>query len=224
MSDFREAPITHDEGGLPGGVLLQAGPFLILALAGLWLRRHFDELPARVPVHWNVSGNADRFVARTPQGVAGPLWVGAAVCALFLVMQILIRYGAPRSGMRPLSLKILLAVEYFIAFLFCGILSAMVTGGRMLAPVLALSFAGALVLLVATLALARKPRAAPRPGSGGQWRGGFFYVDAEDPALFVPKRYGIGYTFNYGNPLALVITVLLLLAPVAIAFLALSAR
>jgi uncharacterized membrane protein len=32
------------------------------------------------------------------------------------------------------------------------------------------------------------------------WRGGLFYVNREDPALFVPRRFGIGWTLNFGNP------------------------
>ena len=32
------------------------------------------------------------------------------------------------------------------------------------------------------------------------WRSGLFYVNREDPALFVPRRFGIGWTFNFGNP------------------------
>ncbi|MGA6973989.1 MAG: DUF5808 domain-containing protein [Candidatus Binatus sp.] len=31
------------------------------------------------------------------------------------------------------------------------------------------------------------------------WKLGIFYIDKDDPAIFVPKRYGIGYTLNFGN-------------------------
>jgi uncharacterized membrane protein len=29
---------------------------------------------------------------------------------------------------------------------------------------------------------------------------GLFYVNGEDPALMVEKRFGIGYTINFGHP------------------------
>lgn len=32
----------------------------------------------------------------------------------------------------------------------------------------------------------------------GKWKG-LFYSNSDDPALFVPKRHGIGYTLNFGN-------------------------
>ena len=31
------------------------------------------------------------------------------------------------------------------------------------------------------------------------WKWGIFYVNPDDPAIIVPKRYGIGYTLNFGN-------------------------
>lgn len=34
------------------------------------------------------------------------------------------------------------------------------------------------------------------------WRGGLFYVNREDGALVVPRRFGVGWTLNFGNPRA----------------------
>jgi uncharacterized membrane protein len=31
------------------------------------------------------------------------------------------------------------------------------------------------------------------------WVGGLFFVDRTDPSMMVEKRFGLGYTFNYGN-------------------------
>jgi hypothetical protein len=41
-------------------------------------------------------------------------------------------------------------------------------------------------------------RTGQRPPDAA-WKGPF-YSNANDPALLVPKRYGIGYTLNFGNP------------------------
>jgi uncharacterized membrane protein len=35
------------------------------------------------------------------------------------------------------------------------------------------------------------------------WVLGMFYVNREDPSLFVERRFGLGYTLNFGNPRAL---------------------
>lgn len=37
------------------------------------------------------------------------------------------------------------------------------------------------------------------------WRGGLFYINRQDHALLVPRRYGLGWTFNFGNPRAAIL-------------------
>ena len=39
------------------------------------------------------------------------------------------------------------------------------------------------------------------------WVWGMFYVDRDDPSIMVEKRFGIGYTLNYGNRTAILIVV-----------------
>jgi uncharacterized membrane protein len=64
-----------------------------------------------------------------------------------------------------------------------------------------------------------------KPVPAEAWKAGVFYFNREDPALFVPKRFGIGYTINFANRWAwLVIGVLVVLiaAPFVFSALALS--
>lgn len=39
-------------------------------------------------------------------------------------------------------------------------------------------------------------------GADDRWRWGLFYLDRDDPALFVQSRCGAGYTLNYGRVMA----------------------
>jgi len=32
------------------------------------------------------------------------------------------------------------------------------------------------------------------------WYAGLFYNNPDDPAVFVPKRFGVGWTINFGHP------------------------
>ena len=34
------------------------------------------------------------------------------------------------------------------------------------------------------------------------WPGGLIYINREDPALLVPRRFGLGWALNFGNPRA----------------------
>jgi uncharacterized membrane protein len=65
--------------------------------------------------------------------------------------------------------------------------------------------------VVATVAyVARTPPDRTR-AQRDHWRG-VIYVNREDPALFVPKRFGIGWTLNFGRPASWIV----LGAPVAV--------
>jgi hypothetical protein len=47
-----------------------------------------------------------------------------------------------------------------------------------------------------------EPAGPPEVTPLGCWRaGGLVYVNPDDPVLFVQKRDGMGYTFNFGNRL-----------------------
>lgn len=47
---------------------------------------------------------------------------------------------------------------------------------------------------------------------------GAFYINRDDPSIFVEKRFGIGYTINFGNPkaVALLVAFLAIIAFVAV--------
>ena len=116
----------------------------------------------------------------------------------------------------------MLAIEYWLAVLM-GLLSLAVLRSNLAAPLPGLWF----ILPVETLLIATIFFLAYRAGQGGWrwgasaeraapdsapvgdrtrdecWKLGLFYVNREDPALFVEKRFGIGWTINFGNPRAL---------------------
>ena len=48
------------------------------------------------------------------------------------------------------------------------------------------------------------------------WYGDFFYNNSNDPAVFVPKRYGLGWTVNFGQPAGKLILIGTLLLPLVL--------
>ncbi len=51
------------------------------------------------------------------------------------------------------------------------------------------------------------------------WIAGLIYYNPDDPDLRVPKRYGYGWTINFGHPrgkLVLIVLIALILLPVAL--------
>ncbi len=51
------------------------------------------------------------------------------------------------------------------------------------------------------------------------WYGGFFYNNPDDPALLVPKRFGLGWTVNFGHPQGKLFLIGMLLLPLVLAIL-----
>jgi hypothetical protein len=144
-------------------------------------------------------------------------------------------------GFRRAMLWAMLASEYLLVLVSIWVsllpLAAAAPGGTPGPPRIAPFVALILVFVVTvTIILARiggRARlAAARDGvakqpSGGSplgrrspescWRAGVFYVNPDDPAIFVEKRFGIGYTLNFGRPLSWLILGLSILAPLAVA-------
>jgi len=222
-SPIREAQLVRRRDSLPGGPLLQAGPFAIVALSGLWLALHWQQLPERFPTHWGFDGQPNAWVARTPAALFGNLGAGALVCAGLVALgygilrsrriQASGAAGAGEQRFRAVSLGILLGAEYLVAFA-CSVPGLFAVVGDASVPLAAISL-GVMALLAATLGFfvsvgqggARHAGAAaaghPPPvgdrTADSRWKWGLLYVDAADPAIFVEKRFGFGYTLNFGN-------------------------
>jgi uncharacterized membrane protein len=64
-SMIREAVLAPRAAHLPGGWLLQLGPFAILAGTAIYLQLHWDQIPDRFPVHWGIDGRPNGWSVRT---------------------------------------------------------------------------------------------------------------------------------------------------------------
>jgi uncharacterized membrane protein len=96
-----------------------------------------------------------------------------------------------------------------------------------LPPAVQIAAAGAVIAILAVFVLAVQSGGS-RSGSAGAgksgrdnpdcWKYGVFYFNRDDPALFVPKRFGLnlGYTLNFANRWSWVVLVVSLLPAVAL--------
>ena len=145
--------------------------------------------------------------------------------------------GQSESGFRFTVAAIFVGAEYLMAIVFSwtSLLPLLHSGSG--APaiwgvlVASLLFAVVAVVLLVRLGQGgtRAAQTAPRgpfereaPPVGDRiqdryWKGGLLYVNSEDPALFVEKRFGMGYTLNFGRPASWVMLTALLLVPVVVA-------
>ncbi|MGN6128641.1 MAG: DUF5808 domain-containing protein [Humibacter sp.] len=65
---------------------------------------------------------------------------------------------------------------------------------------------------------------ADAPDDDRFWKAGIFYVNRDDPAIMVPRRFGAGWTMNLGHPAGIAIGVVLLLIVVGALVFAFTAR
>jgi uncharacterized membrane protein len=191
-----------------GGRWVARGPYVLLILAAAFLATRWTAIPPRFPVQWHLDGTPSRFVERSALGVLAPIAVALAVCGLLRAVSwaVPLVSRVPPGGHRA-ALVPLLASEYLVALVFSIVaLATALTwphAGAWITATVVVGIGG----LVATLIVANRWVVAAGAAHGPDgvpdhhaWRWGLFYVNAEDPALLVPKRMGVGYTLNFGRP------------------------
>jgi uncharacterized membrane protein len=218
----REAVIGGDRPHLPGGLVGQLGPFLILVVAAAYLGLHWEEIPARFPTHWNLAGKPDGWTTKSVAGVfRGPL-IGLFACSMTLFTSFAVlrwtrlprvtgREGQQSRRVRYVNLIAMLGSEYMIALVlsWASIASKFSSDPRQLRLPLVFRVAPFALIIVGTLAIRvmRREAAAGAAAIGdttpdSSWFAGRLYFNRADPALFVEKRMGLGYTLNFGNPVS----------------------
>ena len=208
----RSASLTAAAEGMPGGIFAVLVPFAILGAAALYLYLNWDTIPRRLPVHWDVSGVPDRWADRSWQSVYAPLLAGAFQSGIMLLIGLGILRASPRGRVaanaaataqfRRVMLQFLVAAVWGMTLLLAAV--ALVPRSRNsieTLPLLAMLglFALAIPFLVRLVLIGRKFRAGGDGTPDQCWKLGFFYINPADPAIFVEKRLGIGYTCNFGN-------------------------
>ncbi len=197
-------------------LVLEILPFAVLAGVALFLAGRWEAIPDRFPIHWGLDGTPNGWASRSAVGVYGPLVLGALLCLLALALRAVSRRRHSEPGARFQG-RVLLATEHVLALSFgaTGLLPLWGQPGPVLA--VALGSAG-LLLAYAVAGTVRLARMHPPPDrERAHWKCGLFYVNRGDPALFVPKRLGTGWTLNFGRRAAWLVLALLLATPLVLA-------
>jgi len=211
----REAEMSVAPDNLPWFAWLAGGPFVILATAATWLYLHWDQIPARFPVHFGADGLPNRWAERTIKGVYGPSFFCAEICAWVLIMALAGWFGSRRSRSRPVMLGGVIAVEYMLGLLFALIAIQPLVGIPIWLVVLSPMVILIPLIIVMTNKMSR-PWEPMDPTPNECWKANVFYYNPNDAALFVEKRDGLGYTFNFANrwSWALLLSLVLVIASV----------
>jgi uncharacterized membrane protein len=235
----REASLNKRPRIVPGGLPAVAGPFVIIAAVAAYVWTHADELPTRIPVHFDIHMQPDGWASRTPATLFAPLLVGFTILVTIAISLYGLGHwvrtvysggvlGAREVRFRRIAALMSLGTAYVVtAELTFVALLPYLTFRLSTGAAVAVGFAPLFFVIVAVVALARlgpwgsgAPAAVDAPPVGDRtsdryWRLGIFYINPDDPAIMVEKRFGLGYTFNFGH----IVSWLVVLVPIVVAVL-----
>ncbi|MDD7794183.1 DUF1648 domain-containing protein [Clostridium sp. 'White wine YQ'] len=206
----------------------------------------YDELPTKIAIHWGIDGTANNFVEKSVGAVVtqGLVMMGVVILLIFTNYSIAIsknRIDAAKpiaSSQKLFKFKkinslfifsIAIIVSTLITLLNFNSLNIISVNFKLLTPILIIVF---LVIIIIPIAL------DIRYGQGGSnlkdtteekseddvtnidddayWKLGSIYYNPNDPSIFVEKRFGVGWTLNFGNKIAIIISVVLLIFIISI--------
>jgi uncharacterized membrane protein len=197
MSDNRVA--TLDPQPAPGWLYLVIPPLLFPLAAMAWLRSHWAEIPERFPVHWGTHG-ADRWASRTLLHVyAFPLF-GEGVTLVMLGVALVTYFASRRADRASSSMAVVfLAVMYLVSLVFTAV--ALGPLKRFPAWTIPLMVIPVVLFILAMVAIQNFRGGGKTEVTPAEcWSVMGTYYNPLDPALFVQKRFGVGYTLNFAHP------------------------
>ncbi|MEQ8198139.1 MAG: DUF5808 domain-containing protein [Clostridiaceae bacterium] len=206
----------------------------------------YEELPSRIATHWNISGTADSFIDKSFGAVVAHGLVPAALVIIMGVSNFSIAVSKNRfDASRPVSSANKLfkfkKINSILIYSMTVIIISLITGLNLNSMnIISLNMAGFTpFFIILTLLMIFIPIGIDvKMGQGGHrlkdneeemtddtiinkddddcWKLGSIYYNPNDPSLFVEKRFGVGWTLNYGNKAAIVITVLFIVFIISI--------
>lgn len=226
---------------------LQLANVLLVLVPGAVFAWLVSRLPAEIPAHFDVHGEADRYMS------PHELWsLGGVVAFDVLLLWIIVwgatkeRWAMPEEGheryfelqveRRTLIVRmvetVITAVNVAMVVVWLAIpIAALLGHAGMLGPTVVITVAlcavGALAAIVFYVPRMLSVQGEIRSlagtevlgtrGAGWRW-GGLVYFAPDDPALFVPKRVGVGRTLNFARAAAWVFILLVIVLPLGITF------
>jgi uncharacterized membrane protein len=196
-----------------------AAPIASLAVVAGWSLLHWHDLPSRLAVHWSIP-RPDRWVSTTPAHVALLLCLHALIGLLLAILAWGVLYGSRRvatSGeaaererrFRARVVSLVVTAEYFSVF---PAWAALLDISPKVMEVWTVGFPATILVLFFRIVLTGQggSRGLERTHGGvvgdrtddHYWAWGLIYFNRADPAFLIEKRFGVGYTFNFGHPFA----------------------
>lgn len=210
-------------------------PFLVIVLTTIIPIMMFDSIPEQIPIHNDFAGNIS-FEAKSIEVMLIMPGLQVLMLLLFMAMNFMIKHAKQqvdaenpeRSKLQNTLYRRRWSIYTFYLALLTILLLAYMQFGFIYQSILNYDLVVIIgftaVTLLGTIGL------AINTGQGGSrikvesttddsvitrdddkyWKLGQFYVNKNDPAIFVEKRFGIGWTNNWAHPVSWIIIIVIL--------------
>lgn len=199
---------------------------ILVAVLAAYALLSYDRLPELIPLHASFDGTVDSYAEKSLGTVLFPALMAAFMGIVFAFVHWgILRSKRPVDPAAPMTSALAygrFARTQSIVMLVGGLALSACTGTMFLlstigsvslgtagiiTAIAALAFAGAEIWVAVHLGQSGGRLAAElRVGDelahdeDSHWKLGSFYVNPDDPSIFVPKRFGVGWTTNFGRP------------------------
>jgi len=214
-------------------------PSLLIIISNiLALLLYYNKIPAKIAVHFNLQGMANQFMDKSYFHVLLLPLTSIFIFCVFMVIYFSIKISKQEiDPNRPETSKLkdmhfrLIWSDYAVimctySILWILFISLYATKLLILSTNTfeTINIATILLLLLSSVILAVK---TGQSGSklklkmnetttgmnnvddDSYWKLGMFYYNPHDPSIFIPKRYGVGWTVNFGRPTVMAITIVI---------------
>ncbi len=170
----------------------------------------YPGLPSRIPAHFDVHGTVDRTTRTTVLSAFLPVVIQLALTAALIgAAGATVRAPRGRALDRRLVATAILLLSAFLNLALFVLATQIWRAGRAInegagSLLVGSLFAGVVIVVAITIRTAAAAQNAPPPADLDHRRR-IFAADRNSKALFVPKRFGIGWTLNFRHPASWVI-------------------
>ena len=208
----------------------------------------YDRLPDQIPMHAGLDGTVNSYAEKSLGSVMFPAMVAAFMGATMAFAHwAILRSKRPIDPAAPatsalayglfarieslvllvggLVLNIVMGVSFFLSTM--GTITLGTAG--VLITIATLLFTGAEIWVSVVLGQSGSRMAAElrttdevSRDDDAFWKAGGFYFNPNDPSIFVPKRFGVGWTINCASPAAWAVFVGIILLAIAFSFVTLK--
>jgi len=218
-------------------------PLIITISTGIWSIINYDQFPDRLPMQYNMSGEVTRYADKSIVAVLSLPFLQLFLTGLFMFINYVIAKSKqqidPANPEESIEQNLIFRRRWSVYLIVSGtLLVAMFAVPQVsfiyemnLTIMLSLIFAvvgitllGALLITITTgQGGSRVKLGKTKDGDlinrddDRYWKLGVFYFNPEDPAIWIEKRFGSGWTMNFARPQGWLIFIVIILIPIAIA-------